>query len=125
VNSGLAVALMLVLGWGNGYKVVWQIFGSSNQLLAALALLVATCWLIERRRAIWYVFLPMVFMLITSVTMLVRLLVTDYLPHFADKMALAVADIVILAATASVFLMALRRWLVGRAEAAVQTEARR
>lgn len=122
VNSGIAVGLMILLGWGNGYKTVWKIFGSSNQLLAAIALLVATCWLIERRRPVWHVVLPMLFMLVTSITMLVRLLVVQYWPRLNEMLALAITDIVILAATAGVVVMAVRRWLAGRTAEAGQTE---
>ncbi|HSW46765.1 MAG TPA: carbon starvation CstA family protein [Phycisphaerae bacterium] len=125
VNSGIAVALMLVLGWGNGYKSVWQIFGASNQLLAALALLVATCWLIRLRRPIRYIILPMLFMLATSITMLVKLLVVDYWPNLSTKLALAIADIVILAATAGVLALVLQRWFVGRTAEAGQAHATR
>ena len=111
VNSGIAVGLMLLLGLGNGYEVVWKIFGSANQLLAALTLVVATCWLISKRRPLWYTLLPAVFMLVTSVWMLIRLLTTDYLPNWQDKKALAITAILVLAMTAGIVALAIRRWL--------------
>lgn len=110
VNSGIAVVLMLLLGWGNGYLVVWKIFGSANQLLAALTLVVATGWLISKRRPVWYTLLPAVFMLVTSVWMLVRLLVTDYLPNWRDQAPLAVTAVVVLAMTAGIVGSAVVRW---------------
>ena len=116
VNSGIAVALMLLLGLGNSYEVVWKIFGSSNQLLAALALLVATCWLVSHRRPIWYTLLPTVFMLVTSVTMMVRLLLGKYLPGWPATAALTITDIVVLAMTFGIIGLALRRWAGGRME---------
>ncbi|MBN1846738.1 MAG: hypothetical protein JW810_13725 [Sedimentisphaerales bacterium] len=118
VNSGIAVALMLLLGWGKGYTLLWHIFGASNQLLAALALVVATMWLMRHGRTIWYTLLPAVFMLATSLTMLVRLLVKDYLPGWPQKAPLAIADILILAVTAGILALAMRRWLLDRALAA-------
>ena len=46
--------------------VLWSIFGTVNQLLAGLALLVATLYLKQRGRNPWYTGLPMVFMLATT-----------------------------------------------------------
>ncbi len=111
VNSGIAVALMLLLGWGNGYLAVWQIFGSANQLLAALALVVGMSWLITKRRPIWYTLVPAAFMLATSIWMLVRLLVWDYLPDWANKAPLAITAIIVLAMTAGIVVSALHRWV--------------
>ena len=48
-------------------KSLWQIFGTVNQLLAGLALMVATLYLMRRRRAAWVTGLPMLFMLATTV----------------------------------------------------------
>jgi pimeloyl-ACP methyl ester carboxylesterase len=38
-NSALAVGLMLILAVKDSYKAIWPLFGSTNQLLAALALI--------------------------------------------------------------------------------------
>ncbi|HPD29827.1 MAG TPA: carbon starvation CstA family protein [Phycisphaerae bacterium] len=119
VNSGIAVALMLLLAM-RGYAAVWPIFGSANQLLAALALIVATVWLMAHRRAVWYTLLPALFMLVTSVWMLVRLLFTSYWPvltTWPKKPALTVVAIIVLVATVAVVTLALRRWLAERANA--------
>ena len=114
VNSGIAVALMLLLGWGQGYKVLWSIFGSANQLLAALALLVGTTWLMRHKRTIWYTLIPALFMLVTSLTMLIRLLVVKYIPgvmeHTAGMIPLLIADVVVLGMTGGIIVMIVRRW---------------
>jgi len=44
-NSGLSVLLMLILAWSEGWKAIWPLFGSTNQLLAALTLIAVTVWL--------------------------------------------------------------------------------
>ena len=49
---------------GTGGLILWPLFGATNQLLAALALLVVAFWLRRRRLPVWFVTLPMVFMLI-------------------------------------------------------------
>ena len=45
------------------WRVFWNLFGSSNQLLAALALLAVTVWLRSRGRSMWFTLGPTVFML--------------------------------------------------------------
>jgi carbon starvation protein len=46
--------------------VLWQLFGSTNQLLAGLALLAVALYLIERKRPSLPYLIPMVFMLATT-----------------------------------------------------------
>ncbi|HON91104.1 MAG TPA: carbon starvation CstA family protein [Sedimentisphaerales bacterium] len=114
VNSGIAVALMLLLGLGNGYAVVWSIFGSANQLLAALALWVGMIWLMSQGRQYWFALVPAVFMFATSMTMLVRLLM-KYLDGWkagkSGMPALLIADVVVLTMTAGVLALTVRNWL--------------
>ncbi len=47
---------------------LWQLFGSTNQLLAGLALLIVALYLIERRRPSLPYLIPMVFMLVGTLT---------------------------------------------------------
>jgi len=58
------------------WRVFWTIFGSSNQLLAALTLLGLTVWLLRtgRRTAAWLVALPMAFMMTMTLWSLLRML---------------------------------------------------
>ncbi len=44
------------------WKAIWPVFGTSNQLLAALSLLVIAVWLRKKKIANWFVLLPMFFM---------------------------------------------------------------
>jgi len=101
---------MLLLGWGKGFVVLWKIFGSSNQLLAALTLVVATCWLLAKARPVWYTLLPATFMLVTSVWSLVRLLVVDFLPNWSTRAPLAITAFVVLAMTVGIVVLVIRRW---------------
>lgn len=50
-------------GSGKGALKLWPLFGSVNQLLAGLALLVATIYLAKRRVKIAYTGIPMIFMI--------------------------------------------------------------
>ncbi len=47
---------------GKGALVLWPLFGTVNQLLAGLALLIVTVYLAKMRKPIIYTLLPMVFM---------------------------------------------------------------
>ncbi len=116
VNSGIAVGLMLLLGLTNGYSVVWNIFGSANQLLAALALWVGTTWLMSKGRQYWFAIVPAVFMFVTSITMLVWLLAKKYIPGWqagqSGMLALLIADVIVLAMTAGILGLTLKNWLM-------------
>jgi hypothetical protein len=108
VNSGIAVGLMLLLGLGNGYTVLWKIFGATNQLLAALSLLVGSYWLLSRSRPVWYTLLPSVFMLVTSVWMLIRVIRAN-LAGWPDKAALVITGVILLAMTVGIVTQAVIR----------------
>ena len=55
-----------------GYSTIWPLFGAANQLLAALALLAVCAWLgnIGRNNKMFYI--PMLFMLVVTLTSLVQ-----------------------------------------------------
>jgi carbon starvation protein len=53
------------------YMDFWTLFGTSNQLLAALTLLAVTVWLRREKRRIWYTAVPMVFVMAITVWALV------------------------------------------------------
>ncbi|WP_372635753.1 carbon starvation CstA family protein, partial [Fodinibius sp.] len=50
-------------GLGSGGYLLWPLFGTSNQLLAGISLLLVTIWLRRRGRPIIYTLAPMVFLL--------------------------------------------------------------
>lgn len=53
------------------YLDFWTLFGTSNQLLAALTLLALTVWLKREKRRIWYTAVPTVFVMSVTVWALV------------------------------------------------------
>ncbi|MBO5918622.1 MAG: carbon starvation protein A [Oscillospiraceae bacterium] len=72
-NPAVATAITVVIGVSlgmNGYATIWPLFGAANQLLAALALLAVCAWLgnIGKNNKMFY--LPMVFMLVVTLTSL-------------------------------------------------------
>ena len=48
------------------WKTIWPVFGATNQLLAGLALMVVAIWLKKKGKPIWFVVLPMIFMLVMT-----------------------------------------------------------
>jgi carbon starvation protein len=49
---------------GTGGMILWPLFGATNQLLAGLAFLVIAFWLWRRGKPVWFIVIPMIFMLI-------------------------------------------------------------
>ena len=61
---GMAISLGLVLS--GTWVYLWQLFGASNQLMAALSLLLVTVWLRSVGKNPSYAGIPMVFMYVTT-----------------------------------------------------------
>lgn len=81
VNPYVATIITVVLGVAlgmTGYAKIWPLFGAANQLLAALGLLAVAAWLgkIGRNNKMFYI--PMVFMLIVTITSLCFTIVAQY-----------------------------------------------
>lgn len=74
-NAGLSVVLMWTLGYSNAFSALWPIFGTANQLLAALGLFAVTSWLILKGKKYFYVFAPAIFMVVTTIGSLIILLI--------------------------------------------------
>ncbi|MCF6466778.1 carbon starvation CstA family protein [Clostridium sp. Cult2] len=76
VSTGITVVIGSLLAAG-GFKKIWPIFGSANQLLAALALMAIALWLKKQKRSFNMITIPMVFMLIVTLTALVLLTMSN------------------------------------------------
>ncbi len=70
VSLGIPLVFLL-LTKEKAYLVAWPIFGTSNQMLASLTLLVISVWLMRRGKKPVYTIVPMIFMLVTTVSALV------------------------------------------------------
>jgi carbon starvation protein len=73
IATGIAVGSCLVLAFGAGGKdgtggmIIWPLFGSTNQILAGMTLLVLSVMLIKQKRPASITLIPMVFVLIMAV----------------------------------------------------------
>ena len=115
-NSALAVGLMLIFALTGGQKALWKIFATSNQLLAAMVLALGSLWLLRKGRRIWYLLIPAVLMLATTVTNLV-LMLPDFIEQAKTKYPLLIADIIIMAITVYLVIAGLREVFTQRGQA--------
>jgi carbon starvation protein len=93
-NSGLSVVIMFLLAYFNAFKLIWPLFGSANQFMAALALIAVSVWLYRRGRKSWFTLIPAIFMVTTTMASLIYLLINTYLP--SGNFILIAADILLL-----------------------------
>lgn len=68
----LAIPLaFLLLTQEKAYLVAWPIFGTGNQMLASLTLLALSAWLARSGKRVFYVVIPMIFMMTMTIVALV------------------------------------------------------
>src|SRR5512136_1995629 len=68
----ILAAILIMTGW---WQYLWVLFGGANQLMASLALMLVTAWLMSEGKPIAWTFYPMIFMFITTIA---ALLYTSY-----------------------------------------------
>lgn len=104
-----AVACCLLLAFGaggasgSGGLTIWPLFGSTNQILAGLTLLIVSVMLIKMGRPARYTLIPMVFVMVTSSWAAVLKLIEFYQ---AGNWLLVAIDIVVLVTSVMVILEA-------------------
>ena len=71
VSSAFILIFAAFLGGTESYKAIWPVFGASNQLVAALALIIVSSYLVSRNRPSKYTLYPAYFMLATTLGALI------------------------------------------------------
>lgn len=79
-NSTIIIVSMFLLAYKNGFAIVWPVFGSANQLMAALALIAISLWLTMMQKKRLFTILPALFMLATTIYSLGFLLIKKFIP---------------------------------------------
>jgi carbon starvation protein len=103
----VAVACCLALAFGaggasgSGGLIIWPLFGSTNQILAAMTLLVVSVMLIKLGRPARYTLIPMTFVMITSCWAAVLKLIEFYQ---AQNWLLVAIDAIVLVTSVLVIL---------------------
>ena len=91
-----ALFMTLAKPAAEGALILWPLFGSLNQLLAALALGIATVYLHQKGKNILYTFLPMVAVLFVTVwSMIIN--ITGFVEH--NEVLLFVFSVIIMLLT--------------------------
>lgn len=82
IAVGASAALVLIpegpRGLGSGGYLLWPLFGTSNQLLAAISLLIVTIWLKRNGRPIIYTLLPLIFLLFMTLWAMTEQVLFDW-----------------------------------------------
>jgi len=103
----IVVALAALLAFSKpaakGALILWPLFGSLNQLLAALALAVVTVYLIAKKKNFWLTAIPMLFVLMFTLWAMI-----DNLIRFIKQSDVLLSSI-------SAVILVLTAWLLGAA----------
>jgi carbon starvation protein len=120
LTGGLATAVTVLVPLGfllaagkGSFRMFWTLFGTSNQLLAALSLLGITVWLRKLRKPTWFTFVPM--LLVMAVTVVALVLQTQALVDAAvgtAKWINGLVSLVLLGLAAALVTFAVRAWRV-------------
>lgn len=79
VSTGITVAFGAALTFSGQTMSIWPVFGSANQLLAALALLALTVWIANLKKGFLFVLIPMLFMFAVTLTALGMLIYQNFI----------------------------------------------
>jgi len=113
IATFVAVASCLLIAFGaggssgRGGMIIWPLFGTTNQILAGMTLLVISVYLIKLRRPAWVTLVPMTFVLVMSflagvVTLLKFVGEKNYLLSGINIVVLITTALVILEAASAV-----------------------
>jgi carbon starvation protein len=85
--------------WTGSVSTIWPMFGTANQLLAAVALAVASAAIVNagKVRYVWTTFVPMLFVAVTTIDAGLRNIFQSYVPMMAapDKTARGLVNTVL------------------------------
>jgi carbon starvation protein len=112
-NSLLSVLLMWIFAYTNAFTKIWPIFGTGNQLLAALGLFTIAAWLMKHGRRYFFAIVPALFMMVTTLASLVILLL-KYCRE--SSYLLAVVAVILLILSLGVIALSIREFRGRRAE---------
>ncbi|MDD5018974.1 MAG: carbon starvation protein A [Candidatus Omnitrophica bacterium] len=71
VSTLIVIGAAGLLAFSGAWNKIWPVFGASNQLVAALALFVASLWFLMKKKPTAYTLVPAIFMFLTTVVALV------------------------------------------------------
>jgi carbon starvation protein len=94
ISTGITVAFGAALTFSGQTMSIWPVFGSANQLLAALALLALTVWVANLKKGFLFVLIPMIFMFAVTLTALGTLIYQNFI---INNYSLAIISVLLFA----------------------------
>jgi carbon starvation protein len=106
IGTTVTVAVSVIFLLSGKSDAIWPVFGSANQMLAALALLAVSVWLAKSKRKNFYALIPMIFMFAVTLTALSSFIYqnavkANYLLSVVASLLLVVAILLAVLATRS------------------------
>lgn len=106
IGTTVTVAVSVIFLLSGKSDAIWPVFGSANQMLAALALLAVSVWLAKSKRKNFYTLIPMIFMFAVTLTALSSFIYqnavkANYLLSVVASLLLVVAILLAVLATRS------------------------
>ncbi len=95
LGIGAALLLAVTEGGGKGGLILWPLFGTTNQLVAGVTLLVVSVWLRRQGKPVVYTLAPMVFVGVATVVAMLGE-VRGYYENFQEQWLLAAMGSLIL-----------------------------
>ncbi|RPI86923.1 MAG: carbon starvation protein A [Chloroflexi bacterium] len=89
VGTIIALLLTLVLIWLVPFLQIWVVFGAANQLMASLALLLVTLWLMSKGKSYQWTLWPMIFMFVTTIAALGWKVYESFVKNLGNAAAIA------------------------------------
>jgi len=94
VATAITIAFGATLTFSGKTMSMWPLFGSANQLLAALALLALTVWVANLKKGFLFVLIPMIFMFAVTLTALGMLIYQNFI---IDNYTLSIISVLLFA----------------------------
>ena len=118
ISTALVVFAWAYFIWAGSISTIWPMFGTANQLLAGVALAVATSAIINagKVRYVWVTMIPMFFVSITTLVAGYFNVVDNYLPLIAEPETAAqgyvnsILTVIIMACAVVILIESFRRW---------------
>jgi len=95
IAVGAAMLLALTQAGGQGGLILWPLFGTTNQLVAGVTLLVVSVWLRKQGRPVAFTLLPMWIVAGATLAAMISEL-AGYLAHWPEQWLLAVMGAIVL-----------------------------
>jgi carbon starvation protein len=126
VPGTLLATSIVVMGWAGfiwsgSIATIWPLFGIANQLLAAIALAVGTTLIMNsgRGKYAWVTAVPLVFIVVITVTAGIQSIFNNYLPLARQGQAIGYLNsaliVLMIGALVSILAICARRWAAPRA----------